>query len=191
MTSANVHELAIVGGHPALDLVNTVAPRGPADVRVEYLSSPADLLTWAERAGVISASEASEIAEAWSPESALDDVLALRDLVEGVLAGSDGDLDDLIRRWSDAIGRSSLRAGALTVGVQPATMISDRLADAIVDLVRHADLSRLRECPRDEQGCGWLFLDRSRNLSRKWCSMDDCGAHAKSRRLTQRRRARR
>ena len=61
--------------------------------------------------------------------------------------------------------------------------------DALVDLLRKADLSRLRVCPLDEDGCGWLFLDRSRNLSRKWCSMDECGAHAKARRLTERRRA--
>ncbi|WP_436520794.1 CGNR zinc finger domain-containing protein [Actinoplanes sp. HUAS TT8] len=79
----------------------------------------------------------------------------------------------------------------LQVGADPAWMIPDRLADALVDLVRTADRRRLRTCPLDQGGCGWLFLDRSRNATRRWCAMEDCGTHAKSRRLTERRRARR
>jgi predicted RNA-binding Zn ribbon-like protein len=31
-------------------------------------------------------------------------------------------------------------------------------------------------------GCGWLFVDESRNGSRRWCSMKDCGNRAKARR---------
>jgi predicted RNA-binding Zn ribbon-like protein len=110
------------------------------------------------------------------------------------LAGQD--LDRLGRRWAAAIDRSALLptdGGGVTlmIGTDPTSMIADRLTDALVDLLRNADLSRLRVCPLDEGGCGWLFLDRSRNLSRRWCSMDDCGAHAKARRLTERRRAKR
>jgi predicted RNA-binding Zn ribbon-like protein len=55
--------------------------------------------------------------------------------------------------------------------------------------VRTVDLDRVRVCPLDEGGCGWVFLDRSRNGSRRWCAMADCGTQAKSRRLTARRRA--
>ena len=64
----------------------------------------------------------------------------------------------------------------------------DRLADAAVDLLRTLDVDHLKTCPLVDGGCGWLFLDRSRNSSRRWCSMDDCGAKAKARRLTDRRR---
>jgi len=38
-------------------------------------------------------------------------------------------------------------------------------------------------------GCGWLFLDETRNRSRRWCSMKDCGNRAKARRHYRRRRA--
>ncbi|WP_433291021.1 CGNR zinc finger domain-containing protein [Actinoplanes sp. CA-030573] len=176
----------IVGGHPALDLVNTVAPRVPAGPHEDYLDSPEAVVEWARRAGVISPSEAPVP----SPES-LADVLALRALTEAALAGRE--LDAVVARWSAAIARATLTptAGgtfALVVGTAPATMIGDRLADALVDLLRNADLSRLHSCPLEQGGCGWLFLDRSRNQSRKWCTMDDCGTHAKSRRLTERRR---
>jgi len=183
-----------VGGHRALDLANTVAPRPPGPVERDYLSDPAGLLEWAQRTEVVDPGEAERVARAWRPEFAFADVLELRGMVDDVLAGRR--LDELTRRWAEAIGRAELVPGdggaaTLVVGADPAMMIGDRLADALVDLVRNADLSRLRECPVPEGGCGWLFLDRSRNQSRKWCTMDDCGTHAKSRRLTERRRARR
>jgi len=184
-------DFAIIGGHPALDLANTVAPR--ADGGTDHLATASDLLEWAQRAAVVSASEAARVSAAWSPEAALADVHAIRALIEPALAGRS--LPEVSRRWASAVGRSVLVPGdghaELEVGTDPAFLIGDRLADAVVDLLRTADRSRLRECPIPDGGCGWLFLDRSRNGSRRWCTMDDCGTHAKSRRLTERRRARR
>ena len=39
-------------------------------------------------------------------------------------------------------------------------------------------LRRVKEC----QACGWLFLDKSKNGSRRWCNMQTCGSSAKSKR---------
>jgi predicted RNA-binding Zn ribbon-like protein len=184
-------EWRIVGGHTALDLANTVAPRPPGTVEEDHLSDPAALLDWAQRAGVVDEAEAVRVAQAWAPEEALADALEIRAMVDDTLHGRR--LAALTRRWAEAMARAEMlprETGAtLVVGGDPAMMIGDRLADALVDLLRHADLSRLRSCPLDEGGCGWLFLDRSRNQSRKWCTMEDCGTHAKSRRLTERRRS--
>ncbi len=194
MATGNLDELQIVGGHPALDLANTLAPRLPHGA--DYLSTPAALLRWATLIDLIDPAEAEQIHTAWaaSPgtaETALADVLTIRALIEPALGGRD--LDALSWRWAEAVGRSELVAtgggtARLEVGTEPALRIPDRLADALVDLLRNTDLSRLRSCPLPDGGCGWLFLDRSRNGSRRWCSMDDCGTHAKSRRLTERRR---
>ena len=41
---------------------------------------------------------------------------------------------------------------------------------------------RVGQCA-DPAGCGWLFLDLSKNRSRRWCSIRDCGNRAKQRRL--------
>jgi len=49
---------------------------------------------------------------------------------------------------------------------------------AAVDLLRTGPLDRLKVCA----ACPWLFLDTSRNRSRRWCSMSDCGARLKMRR---------
>lgn len=59
------------------------------------------------------------------------------------------------------------------------------LAHATVELLAEAPLDRLKRCA----GCRWLFLDASKNRSRHWCSMEECGTHAKKRRYVERRRA--
>jgi predicted RNA-binding Zn ribbon-like protein len=41
-------------------------------------------------------------------------------------------------------------------------------------------LSKVRQCAGEE--CGWLFLDLTKNHTRRWCDMDDCGSKAKAKR---------
>ena len=48
------------------------------------------------------------------------------------------------------------------------------------DLIVNPDLTRLRHCLSDK--CGWLFMDDSKNGSRRWCSMQSCGNRAKAHR---------
>jgi predicted RNA-binding Zn ribbon-like protein len=40
---------------------------------------------------------------------------------------------------------------------------------------------RLKACPRDV--CGWIFYDRSRNSSSRWCAMSVCGNRTKTKRF--------
>jgi predicted RNA-binding Zn ribbon-like protein len=51
-----------------------------------------------------------------------------------------------------------------------------------VDLMTSESIKRVGQCC-DEKGCGWLFWDSSRNRSRRWCDMSDCGNRAKARRF--------
>jgi predicted RNA-binding Zn ribbon-like protein len=51
-----------------------------------------------------------------------------------------------------------------------------------VDLMTSEAIRRVGQCA-DEKGCGWLFWDSSRNRSRRWCDMRDCGNRAKVRRF--------
>jgi predicted RNA-binding Zn ribbon-like protein len=58
------------------------------------------------------------------------------------------------------------------------------IAVAAVDLLRSDRLARVKRC----DNCNWLFVDASRNGSRRWCSMDECGVHVKMRRYRASRR---
>jgi predicted RNA-binding Zn ribbon-like protein len=58
------------------------------------------------------------------------------------------------------------------------------IACSAAELLASSDLlHHLRRCEGDN--CGWLFLDSSRNHSRRWCDMRDCGNRAKVRRHRQ------
>ena len=65
--------------------------------------------------------------------------------------------------------------------------VGDAVARAAYDLLTGDHLARVKVCA----GCHWLFLDQSKNGSRRWCSMEDCGTSAKMRRYVARRAARR
>ncbi|GGL08236.1 hypothetical protein Sme01_67980 [Sphaerisporangium melleum] len=209
----DVSELPLVGGHPALDLVNTLE-RGtplPGTQPRDYLSDPPSLLLWAGRAGLTGEAEARTVAEAWErdPGAAAAALEATREVREALYtalraitpgpddtAARGAALDRLHSRWVAAAGRSTLvpdpdgaHAVRLVVGIAPASLVPDRAVDAALDLLRAADITRVRRCPTETGGCGWVFLDRSRNGSRRWCRMADCGTQVKSRRLTERRRA--
>ena len=60
------------------------------------------------------------------------------------------------------------------------------VARAATSLLTSPELARVRECADD--CCGWLFLDLSRNASRRWCDMADCGNRAKARRYRERKK---
>jgi predicted RNA-binding Zn ribbon-like protein len=206
----DIAELPLVGGHPALDLVNTVERRAPAAAGEprDHLADPPALLGWARRVGVVDDGEARAVADSWErdPGSAQATLAAVREVREalhvallaamGVEPSGAGALERLRERWAAALARSRLtlepgRASMarLVVGTAPATLIADRAAVGAVEMLCGAELARLRRCPPDAGGCGWVFLDRSRNGSRRWCRMADCGTTVKARRLTERRRA--
>jgi hypothetical protein len=53
-------------------------------------------------------------------------------------------------------------------------------APLVADLLTSPDVARVREC--DASNCAWLFLDRSKNRTRRWCDMKVCGNRDKARR---------
>lgn len=53
--------------------------------------------------------------------------------------------------------------------------------ESAADLLTTQDIHRVRFCEGDD--CGWVFFDGSRNRSRRWCDMTDCGNRAKVRRF--------
>jgi predicted RNA-binding Zn ribbon-like protein len=180
------------GGHPALELVNTVYGQDGGPVEYDVLATPEDLVTFARRLGL--AGEATPP----SPQ-ALREALALRQALDAVLrARLAGDAPPARARATvEAAARAALRAGRLaphgpamawTWPADDARAPVHRLAQAAVELLTSSDdLAVLHRCA----GCCWLFLDRSRGAGRRWCSMADCGTEAKKRRYVQRRRERR
>jgi predicted RNA-binding Zn ribbon-like protein len=189
---ATAASMRLDGGHPALDLVNTVYGQPDGPVEADVLATPEDLLIFARRVGM------ADPATPASP-GALQSALRLREALDAViraqLAGDDPPVGP--RAVVEAAARAALHAGHLAPHGQalawtwpasdPKTPVH-RLAHAAIGLLTsEVDLAVLRCCA----GCRWLFLDHSRGAGRRWCSMVDCGTEAKKRRYVQRRRERR
>jgi len=77
----------------------------------------------------------------------------------------------------------------LDAGGRPSLLTDDPLgavAAAAVALAGDGRWERVKICPADD--CRWAFYDQSKNRSRHWCSMAECGARAKSRAFRRRHR---
>ncbi len=194
--------IAIIGGHPALDLVNTVSWRHDTDRWRENLAVPLDLLTWAHRAGVLHEHHltAMRFAMAEDPKTAERVLRRVHDLREQLYHHLADCIDDrgreqqigggspLHRAFADAIAASNLTGtpARWTLEARAPLDITRVLALHALDLVQTMPPDRLRRC--DDDGCGSLFLDTTRNHSRRWCSSGDCGNRDRARRHYTRKR---
>jgi len=197
----------LVGGALCLDFVNTVDPRH-ADQRFDYLAGYGALVAWARYAGAIDAAAARRMLHrAERHPAAAGEVLRrairLREALYRILASAmkrrapPQDAFDYLNHelaWANATVR-------LTRGREGFVLQSDdrrpRLEQVLWPVIRSAvdvlvdgPLDRVRECP-GLGNCGWLFVDLSKNASRRWCDMRTCGNRAKVHRYHARIRAKR
>jgi predicted RNA-binding Zn ribbon-like protein len=190
----------IVGGNPALDLLNT--QNGPAGGAPEddVLSDYRDLLAWASHMGVISTAEELALGRRARSRPADADAVFRRaretraylyDLFGAVARGESPAPADLRRLQGDAA--EALAHGRLVEsdGQYRWSWADDEdlrrplwpVVDAALTLVTDGPLDRVKGCA----SCRFHFVDESKNRSRRWCSMDDCGAEDKMRKYVARR----
>lgn len=183
-------------GQVSLDLVNTVDWRTSSDP-AELLNSYSDLLRWGRHTGLLKDQEARRLASeaAKHPKKAvavLQQALALREtlfrIFSAITAGQQAeaaDIESLNRSLSDALSRLRLRSAKEAYqwewsGDAELERVLWPVVRAAGELLTSESLTLLRQCPGD--GCAWLFLDTSRNKSRRWCTMEVCGNRSKARR---------
>jgi predicted RNA-binding Zn ribbon-like protein len=199
-TPAHISRQRIVGGNLALDLLNT--QNGPAgelpedDALLDY----GDLLAWGRYVGLLSDAEADRLLRRSRrhPDAAravFERALATRDylyaLFSAVAQGSSPSpqaIARLRRDEAEALTHAELVAvdGAYTWDWAHDTELGRPLwpvIHAAVTLLTDGPLDRVKGCA----ACRFHFLDESKNRSRRWCSMDDCGTEDKMRKYVARR----
>jgi predicted RNA-binding Zn ribbon-like protein len=192
-------ELALVGGDLSLDFANSINSR-IAPVH-DYLASDG-LLPWAEQAGIVSRESTQAIEEpAALDRSVADRALrvahGLREAIyatfSAIAAGAPtppSAANRVLRAYGRAVAHGALADGPdgpmlqWSLASKP-TAVLDPIAFAAGELLLARDRPPIKECP----GCGWLFLDKSRNGSRRWCDMQVCGSRDKMRRYHRSRRS--
>jgi predicted RNA-binding Zn ribbon-like protein len=192
------------GGELCLDFANTVGHRTDAQRRTEGLTSFGDLLEWSRQAGTISQAEHALLKRAGGRAPAraqrtLGRAVALREAIYRVMSAHAAGrsipgpaIDTISREAAIAASHRHIvadRGRRLAWSWAAANGQLDRpiwpVAWSAADLATSARVSRVRECALET--CGWLFLDTSRNQTRRWCDMRVCGNRAKVRRFYQRR----
>jgi len=197
------HDFEFVGGSIALDFANTLGGMHTAPTH-EHLIEYRDLVEFGRRAGTITPSQARRLID----EAARQPSRAVAVLRRAIV------LRETIWRVFDAFAKNARAAPSDLAAIHEEELAvlrharyhqsgsgvdyewSDELlldrplwaiARSAADLLRSKDVAQVREC--GSETCEWLFVDKSRNHTRRWCDMNDCGNRAKVRRFRQRQRA--
>ena len=196
------------GGVPCLDFVNSVGWR-LTDHPSEYLGSYEDLLAWGSQAGLLTPGETEGLTQqaTLDPQRAqetLSRALALREAIHRAISAAiagepqdESDLSALNRELSIALSRLRVMPAGDAYGWgwdwsgDDGRLRLDSplwpVARSAAELLTSPKLSRVKICAG--KGCGWVFLDESRNGSRRWCDSRDCGNRERVRRHLARKRA--
>jgi predicted RNA-binding Zn ribbon-like protein len=185
---AEIHHL--IGGVLCLDFANTLY--GHAEAIHEYLFDYRDLVLWSQHAGILTPHKVRILLSKWEQALAESDTvfrqaIQLRETIFHVFAGlahgetpDESDLAQLHQNWLKNESHSKLvqSDAGFALGWEEREAMDAMLwpiTRSAVELLTSVELKRVKQCGR----CDWLFLDRSRNRKRRWCSMDACGNRVK------------
>ncbi|MEU4603874.1 CGNR zinc finger domain-containing protein [Kribbella sp. NPDC023972] len=189
-----IRPLPIVAGDLALDFANTVDdPLGPE--RHDHIATYHGLLWWSLRQSLLTEPEADRLLHTAAPRPAAAVVRRAHSLREAInrTAGSIADGGEL-EGWEDLRPFVTAAVDRMELADLRPSWRFERLesplwpvAQAAYGLLTGPRAGRIKRCA----GCPWLFLDQSKNGSRRWCSMEICGTSQKVRLYVSRRAARR
>ncbi len=195
-SGAAIEHLSIVGGRLCLDFINTVDDHA-SDHPQEYLTSYRELVAWGQCVTIVTEDEARHLlveaaqhpAEAAATlEAAIRFREALYRIFLAALADEPPPPDDLgifNAARAQALAHSEIVATAAGFAWHWIAENHDLdwilwpVALSAAELLLSPDLKEVKEC--GGPGCGWLFLDTSKNHTRRWCTMEGCGNRAKAR----------
>jgi predicted RNA-binding Zn ribbon-like protein len=200
-TTAN---LDLVGGTLALDFANTGERQLDSPDAPERLGTYEDLVVFARRTGLVGEERAAELIEEGRrrPAAAAAVTVRARELRDAIYAVfSEVALERRPEASDIAVVNRYLAEGmryrrlepderccgwVWTAGEEPLAQVLWPIVNDAAELLVEGELERVKRC--GSETCAWLFVDLSRNRSRRWCDMKDCGNRAKARRHYARRR---
>jgi predicted RNA-binding Zn ribbon-like protein len=186
----------LIAGHPALDLVNTLDWRFRSTGTEELLETYDDLLQFSEQSKLLTPKQTRDLRRSGS-ESALSSCRELREALADILYRSSSATASrrILERYVQAARlkqklswKRSPRLEWAWPSEQDPELPLWALALSAADLMTSDAVDRVRACDNPE--CRWLFLDTSKNHTRRWCDMKVCGNRMKARRFKAQRKTR-
>lgn len=177
--------MPFVGGHPALDFVNTAEERGHPDAG-DALRTPLDLRQWGARYGLIARTGTRDD----DAEAEFELAREARELLYRLFFARvhhrpppKAALGRLAELAADAYRAASLETGPdgslrWRWGRSELATVRHLVVISALELLHAEPSTRLKQCPGER--CGWFFLDTTKRGNRRWCSMSECGQDAKN-----------
>lgn len=184
----SISSLLLDGGALCLDFTNTLHDRS-VEQSHDYLGSYADVLAWCRHTGALKPAvikTLERMAKAYPPRAnvVFEQLIVLRELLYRLFAAqAAGHSPDpaLVEQFNPylaaAFGQLSLeflskKTPATLSFLTPELNLPGWLVvKSAVEVLGSEQLLRVRQCP----ACHWLFIDKSKNRSRRWCNMATCG----------------
>lgn len=190
--------LPMIGGHPALDYVNSVEYRGRPEPGDRLTSFP-HLVRWCLAAGILSSKDAAiaqkgAAADAAAAGRTLRRASALREAFlallrmpasRSILASPEFRL--VARRLEDARAHAQLQYKSRTrefswiIPVRKPDDVLRRISASVGDFLVKQSGAVVRMCAGPN--CDWMFIDRSHAKRRRWCQPAVCGNLVRVRRF--------
>ena len=184
--------IPLLGGRLCLDFTNTMEYRG-TDRQIDVLPTFTALIRWCEHAGVIPQGTGQAFMTEAGTSAAIntfEQMRSLRDMIFQIFVSRAQEQPipaETLQTFNFSL-EQVLAHRYITIGPDGPTWTwrSSNIPDQVLwpiaysaaELLTSPELNRVRQCG----GCGWLFLDESRNGNRTWCDMRFCGNRAKARR---------
>jgi predicted RNA-binding Zn ribbon-like protein len=200
---SHLGSLKLLGGELCLDFTNT-AGWHDSHAPHEWLNRYSDLILWSQHVGILTDEEAQKLIHKASKRGSeakrvLEKAIELREAIYRIFSSliakrepKEEDVSILNSFLSDAMGESRIirtKEGfswGFAMGKDPFGWVLHPIVRSTAELLASDRLERVKKCCG--RYCGWLFLDMSRNRSRRWCDMKDCGNRAKAKRHYHRKR---
>jgi predicted RNA-binding Zn ribbon-like protein len=193
------------GGQLSLDFVNSVDGRVELNgnnykILKDKINNYEDLVDWARTIGIIEKTTAQNLAaqKGKIANRVFERAIKLREslyrIFISIVENREPPKEDIevlnsqcsaAREQQKLVYNSRKFSWNYALPDEPDNMIR-QVALSGAELLLSDQLKRVKQCPGDN--CGWLFLDVSKNGSRQWCDMKDCGNVAKVRRYREKRK---
>jgi predicted RNA-binding Zn ribbon-like protein len=198
MEKRSIRTLNLIAGWLCLDFSNTLGMHA-SDMGREFLGSYFDLAEWTNYAGIVTEEEERSLLDRAEnlpkeAETVLHKAIELREIIFRVFssivkntAPGEKDISLFNKKLSKVMRQSKLEIteSGIEWNVTGNKNTLDWPLNAVIhsafSLLTSEELGKVKMCA-DKRGCGWLFVDHSKNRSRRWCDMADCGNLAKQKR---------
>lgn len=201
MRESKFDRLQLDGGCHVFDFTNTINNR-TIQANVDYMESYDDIILWVDKTGLLTKNRLKLLSELANKnkddsDSTFRKIIRAREVLYTLFSSIAKKInpDVIVMEEFNKFLVSSYSKIKITISsLKPDVSFVDKdvtldeplriIMKSAYDILTAENMERVKECPT----CGWLFIDRTKNGSRRWCAMNVCGSNDKAKRYYHRKK---